>query len=123
MSILSDLRKWQWLAKAKSSREDLVAFLTAYHPKSSGLNPEPLRVTAHAAEVMRRMGKELYCKDVADPVAAFSAALESGDYEAIIQLLDEAWWTVPESTECWKIRGFGLAVYLIDNPPDEEGEE
>lgn len=32
----------------------------------------------------------------------------------------DAWFGVPESTSCWSIPGFGQAVDLLDDPPEDQ---
>jgi hypothetical protein len=55
-----------------------------------------------------------------NPVAQFDSALAAGDIGQLMTLLNGAWFGVPESTECWGIEGFKIAVDLMDDPPEEE---
>lgn len=57
-----------------------------------------------------------------DPVTRFNAALSAGDVGAIMTVLNEAWFGVPESTSCWRIQGFAEAVGLLEAPLDDDRE-
>ncbi|MGH7183498.1 MAG: hypothetical protein ACREJN_16185 [Nitrospiraceae bacterium] len=53
------------------------------------------------------------------PAVRLNNAIIKRDLLAINNLLSEAWFSVPESTECWNIRGFRQAVDLMDDLPEE----
>jgi len=46
--------------------------------------------------------------------------LDAQDISKAMKLLNDAWFGVPESTDCWQIYGFKEAVDLLDDPPEEE---
>ena len=57
-----------------------------------------------------------------DPCREFDIALAAGDIQKVTNLLNDAWFGVPESTRCWQIEGFTEAVGLLEDPPDDGNE-
>ncbi len=70
-----------------------------------------------ACETVRVAIAEEQCSLPA-PVVRFDQALAANDAEAVCGLLSAAWFGVPESTDCWSIKGFGLSCDLMDDPPE-----
>ncbi len=86
----------------------------------------PVAITAPMAEVACSVVRDRIREEKVDmdPVAAFDVALTDGNVDATVELLNGAWFGVPESTSCWRLTGFKEAVGLLDDPPDDlEGAE
>ena len=112
----------QWLAKVRDNQEVLTELIRGYHPAAHSRR-RSLPITAPGAEaacevVRRKIAKE----EAGDPVVQFKAAMNTGNLSEISRLLDGAWFGVPESTSCWQIPGFALAVDLMEDPPEDEEE-
>ena len=54
------------------------------------------------------------------PDVQFNVALQNEDCDTLASLFSSTWFGVPESTSCWGIPGFSLAVDLLDDPIEEE---
>src|SRR5262245_53543815 len=111
----------EWLQKAIETAPKLRSLLGNHHPssaahaKNSGKFKE--RITAAAAEekceeIRQQIREEEAAVNLEHPIARFDAALQREDIDEIASLLEGAWVGVPESTECWGIRGFREAVDL-----------
>ncbi len=114
----------QWIQKARGNRERLLMLLTSFHPCAASMRRGDfdLPITAMAAEDA--------CRNIRAVIAAeggtdrdlpreFDYALAQGDVSKINNMLNEAWFGVPESTACWDIPGFSEAVALMEDPPDD----
>lgn len=78
-------------------------------------------ITAPNAEMAcREIRHDIRAKEPSDPLSRWDKALSDGDVGEIMSLLDGAWFGVPESTDCWNIPGFAVAVNLLDDPPEME---
>jgi hypothetical protein len=79
-----------------------------------------MEITAGTAELACRNVRTLIQKeDRGNPAARFATALECGDVGEIQNILNGAWFGVPESTSCWGIPGFSEAADLLEDPPKE----
>lgn len=113
--------KEQWLQRVRDNKDELTGFIAQYHPASHKFQPQDMPITAHASEGACQLVRQYIAADPSEaaPIQRFTAAVEAGDVNAIYSLLDSAWFGVPESTSCWSIPGFSLAVDLMDDPPLE----
>ena len=115
----------EWLEIATDNAPQLRKLLEEYHPISQGMITRAdlpyMPITAPAAEqVCREIREQIKSTHpTLNPVEAFNAALAEGNVPVIITLLNQAWFGVPESTDCWKIPGFSAAVGLMDDTPDD----
>lgn len=105
----------EWFERAESNRDKLVALLSVYHPVVH--HKSDMKVTAPNAQkacdiIIRQLANN------PNPVEQFDEALELGDIRTINRLLNEAWFGVPESTQCWNIEGFKEAVELLEDFPE-----
>lgn len=108
-----------WLAQAKRDETRLTALLRAYHPAAPGEKRE-LPITAGRTEAFaQRVRQRIAAAAPYDPVATFQSALAADNVTIVTRLLNEAWFGVPESTDCWSVPGFSEAVALLEDPPDE----
>ncbi len=115
----------EWLDKAKKHADELRQFIGFYHPSCHYPTPE-LPITAPNAEIAcDQIREEIRYEDQgkADPMIQFSRALEANDIGAINSLLNATWFGVPESTDCWFIPGFGVAVDLMGDLPGSDPTE
>jgi hypothetical protein len=120
----------QWIGEAREAREALSDLVAMYHPA----NRQPGRRSAcatngYTGDYITAPNAEAACVQVrkgirdthqGDPVAQLDAALTAGDWRAVNNLLNAAWFGVPESTSCWGIPGFREAVGLMEDLPEEE---
>jgi hypothetical protein len=100
--------------------------IKSFHPISTRGRYDPLGlpITAPNAEAARRhiiddMARREELEG--DPVKEFGAALNDKNVGQAMTILNQTWFGVPESTQCWKLEGFAEAVALLDDPPEEEG--
>jgi len=113
-----------WLAKVRANEEVLRDFISRYHP----INLRPHKndevmtnITAVQAERACEVVREQIRKESFErPDVQFNTALLNNDGSAIYNLLQSAWFGVPESTSCWGIPGFSIAVNLLDDPIEED---
>lgn len=112
----------QWLEQVQTNKDLLISFLRHYHPVNRSIGGTNLPITAPNAELacmnVRRMIKESGSES--NPVEQFENALEKKNWQVINQLLNSAWFGVPESTLCWNIDGFKEAVSLMEDLPEDE---
>jgi hypothetical protein len=108
--------KEEWIEIARKNRKKLENLVANYHPVRA--RPNPMRITApnaeRACEIVRRNIRENF---EGDPITQLNEALNIGDVTKINKLLNDAWFGVPESTDCWDIEGFAEAVDLMDDLP------
>lgn len=120
------MTKQEWLAEVQGSKADLLSLVEVYHPASHRVDARKsergVLITAPSVEVACRSIRENIAHeeiDLAQPQDRFLAALKQENWKTIYSLLDSAWFGVPESTECWQIKGFAKAVDLLDDPPED----
>lgn len=112
----------EWIELARNHGEDLQSLIAEYHPSARvhAIRHE-MEITAQAAErACELVREEIVREDPSDPVKRFVLALATGNVLDTYDLLNEAWFGVPESTSCWGIRGFKEAVELLEDPPEQE---
>lgn len=110
----------EWLSKVRANQEVLESLIEMWHPvniKSYG----DITITAPGAEAACESVRQSIKAKEADqpaPIQRFRTAIAEGKWEIINQLLNSAWFGVPESRDCWNIKGFSEAVDLMDELPD-----
>lgn len=110
------MTKQEWLQKARDNQDKLVNLIATYHPTNNG--PAPV-VEANSAAVRKQIKNDLeYCLESA--VTKFNNAIKNNDTNMIYNILQETWFGVPESVECWQIKGFHESVILLESPWEEE---
>ena len=118
------MTKQAWLEKVRQNLPDLLSLIDRYHPVNrrprrddESMLDSPMPITAVQAERACEVVRGLIRKVSLDrPDVRLNTALQNQDYGAIAALLSEAWFGVPESTDCWRIPGFSVAVDLMDDP-------
>lgn len=118
------MTKQEWLDKVKVNSNILRDFVGRYHPVN--LRPRkdneslPTDITAPNAEQACEVVRNQIRKESFDrPDIQFNVALKNEDTDALSSLLSQTWFGVPESTNCWSIPGFSIAVDLLDDPIEE----
>ena len=121
------MTKAGWLSAVEKNKDVIGKLLEQYHPRSVKRKMESLRITAPAAEaaaenvrrhiVHRQM---LAAATASQPEDQFAEALASQDARRIFRLLEELWFGVPESSDCWQLPGFTTCVELLDDPPEDD---
>lgn len=114
--------KESWLDYVKIHKDVLENFLANYHPVYRGVKSKPTdRITApnaeRACEVVRA---DIRRTTEGDPVKDFRDALTNNNVNVIAKLLNQAWFGVPESRDCWSIQGFKEAVHLVEDVPTDD---
>lgn len=114
------MTKDQWINNAIKNKEALRSFILSYHP-SMRTPKKPLPITAPGAEAAcENIRQEIAKENIGNPVEQFDRAIEGRDFTLLYHLLNATWFGVPESTDCWRIKGFSEAVDLMDDTPEEE---
>jgi hypothetical protein len=112
----------KWMSKVKKEQNLLFNIISEYHPYYN--QKHDMKITAPNAEnacsVVREMIAKSYSLSASDPQEKFQRALNIDDWKEIYRILDEVWYYVPESTDCWSIPGYKELVNLIDDPPETE---
>lgn len=116
----------EWLAQCRRDAGAIKALIRAWHPinltKPSKDRPG-MRITAPNVEnVLHAVRADIRRNTEGDPVSDFDAALQNGNTTKLSALMNDAWFGVPESTDCWRLEGFSEAVALLENDPDDEDE-
>lgn len=133
----------EWLAQLEKNEVILRNFVANWHPSAQFPRviqnesvlmkdgtavaiPVPeafMPITAPMAEqACQRVRQSIRQETPEDPLLRWDNALKSKDIIELINLLNEAWFGVPESTSCWGIKGFKEAVELLEDPPEQEEE-
>lgn len=116
--------KQDWIAKVKENADVLRDFVDSYHPTNlqshfdnDVMSPEITAPQAErACEIVR---EQIRTTSFERPDVQFNVALKNEDTDALSSLLSAVWFGVPESTSCWGIPGFSVAVDLLDDPVEE----
>jgi hypothetical protein len=108
----------EWLIECNGAKDKLKSLIGTYHPVSLK-SVNGMKITApnaeQACEVVRNQIRKNF---EGNPVTEFQAALDARDVSKLMKLLNDAWFGVPETIECWNIEGFTEAVNLMDDPPE-----
>ncbi len=113
----------EWLDKARRSECALQQFVAMWHPRSHNPFKPKLPITAPHAEIAcEQIRKDIIEEGTSPllPLAELDLALKENNVSKIISLLNEAWFGVPESVDCWNLPGFPEVVDLMGDPIDEE---
>jgi len=113
----------RWLQKVLENAAALRELVANYHPSTRVAKPFPVGpITAPAAEMACENVREMIRnRETDDPLTRWDKAIVAEDVGTLISLLEGAWFGVPESTGCWNIPGFNVAVDLLDDPPEADG--
>ncbi len=120
------MTKQVWMAKVEANKVELRSFICNYHPANlrarKPSDKMATSITAPQAERACEIVREQIRRESLDfPEMMFDIALAKGDSSTISSLLSSSWFGVPESTDCWRIEGFGTAVDLLDDPVEFDG--
>ena len=108
-----------WLAQVKEHQEKLRALVERYHPGCVQPRDKSLTITAPNAESTSEMFRVRIKRSTkSDPITDWDNAIANSNYDKIFNLISSTWLGVPESTDCWSLRGFSEAVDLLEDPPD-----
>jgi hypothetical protein len=111
----------RWLQIVADNAKKLRQFVGSYHPSAREPDTTPMVISAPSPEAACQNVREAIRKERPDdPLARWDKALAAGDISELNSLLSDAWFGVPESTECWSIPGFGIACDLMDDLPEED---
>lgn len=129
----------QWLQKVSDNAGVLRQLIADWHPSARrpaaiqresvlftdgdavAVDAPSMPITAPNAErACQWIRQDIRAKEPADPLSRWDKALSDGDVGEIMSLLESTWFGVPESTDCWNIPGFAVAVNLLDDPPEME---
>lgn len=116
------MTKSRWLQQVTDHASALRQLVGDYHPSTQRSRPFPVGpITAPGAEdACRQVRGMIREEEPEDPLARWDKALAQSDIDTLNSLLESAWFGVPESTECWNIPGFSVAVDLLDDPPEQD---
>lgn len=112
----------EWFAYAVEHRQELMTLVADYHPTNLTTRDKS-QITAQNAERMSDSIRDYIVTQQADMEPAtvrFSKALDSKDFNAMLGILNDAWFGVPESfTQAWSIVGFKECVVLLEDLPND----
>lgn len=110
----------EWLDAVKSNQDILKSFIKDWHPTNIARKPS-MRITAPNTEAASKVVRASIRNSAerADPIIRFELALLQSDIPGINNVLNETWFGVPESTDCWNIPGFREAVNLMEDLPND----
>ena len=112
------MSKDAWIQQVINNRPALKSLINDWHPSKRGEYVGDITITAKNAEaacrVIRRQIKEEFKGDV---ILKFDEAIDAKEWKTIYRILSDTWFGVPESLDCWSIRGFKEAVDLLDDTP------
>ena len=114
----------EWLKRVRENEAALVSLVAAYHP--ANIRPHknqeviPDYITApNAARVCEVIRKQVRKEFLGIPEEQLKAAIAEGNVGKVTELLNQAWFGVPESIGCWGVEGFREAVALLEDTPDD----
>lgn len=117
------MTKNSWIKKVNDNKNYLSEFILNWHSSSTKYSENSdMKITAPNAEQMCNVVREEIIKNEKQkdlPIDRFNKALDENDIDEIYSLLSDSWFGVPESTSCWKIKGFSVACDLLDDFPNE----
>lgn len=118
------MTKSRWLGIVNDHASELRELVANYHPSATAPRRKRMPITTTAPEAACEMIREqIKAEAPTDPLARWDKAISEQNISEINSLLNDAWFGVPESTECWSIPGFGIACDLMDDLPEpEEGD-
>ena len=112
--------KTEWLTYFKANETKLLKFVEEWHPTAGKVvDRAAFPITAPDAEdacqlVVRGIKQRELLE--ASVTTRFHKFLAEENVAKLYNLLNSAWFAVPESTSCWSIEGFSEAVTLLENP-------
>jgi hypothetical protein len=109
----------QWMQVVHDNAEALRNLVAEWHPSARRVGSAMVITAPNAELACDSIRRKIRHEEPDDPVAKWDKAIATEDIGAIMSLLSSTWFGVPESTECWSIPGFGVACYLMDDPPEE----
>lgn len=119
------MTRTKWVDAAKAALPNLQSLIAQYHPASDRTFRHAPAISAPAAErFAETVRAEIRAADAATarPVDRFATAVGAGNVAEISTLLNEAWFGVPESHDCWSVTGFADCVRLLEDPPEDDEE-
>lgn len=115
----------QWFNFANEHRQELSSLIGEFHPMNRSITgvpsnlPDLVENPERACQQIRREVREKW--EGGSPVIKFQKALETGDYDTIVSVLNETWFGVPESASfAWSRVGFKECVALLEDPVEDE---
>lgn len=110
------MKTQEWVETFNKFRTIIKEVVLGYHPAIS--IKKPMNITAHNAEEARQNVASAI-REVPD-ISLFDQDLSEDNIDQVYNIMNEAWFGVPESTDCWKITGFPSLVNLLEDPPEEQ---
>jgi hypothetical protein len=108
----------EYFDAVNKNKVKLDCVIREWHP--AYISPKKsMHITAPGAEaICEFIRTEIQQSEPKDALERFNKAVAAKDYLTANSILNETWFGVPESTECWNITGFRELVSLL-----EEGVE
>lgn len=116
-----------WFEAIDKYWTQLSFLIEHYHPRSGDQTIYDLPITAKMAEEVRRevadeIRASLDYVPAPTPVSMARHALMLRDAESLHRILNETWWGIPESSDCWSLPKFGLLCDLCSDFPNDGTE-
>lgn len=137
------MNKTEWFELFNRHKDDLRALVDRYHPGGTKPGPapindtrlradrvtnfnDPMPITAPMAEkACELVRQEIAAKHPGNPALMFDVATEKQDASALVRLLNDAWFGLPESASVRGLPGFFALCDLcegIDEDADENAD-
>lgn len=117
------LKTWdEWYKYAEDNRGALAVITASYHPHYRTPGGTNLPITAHGAEAacieIRKQIRDTSAPSQRMPTLRLLNAIKEKNSNEILQILNEVWFGVPESTLCWNLEGWQEMLNLIEDVPE-----
>jgi hypothetical protein len=103
----------EWLALYEDNKEDIRRLIRDWHPALNTVPHRRDRITAPEAEQtcesIRQTIREMTTED---PLAALDRAVAARELPEAINIVNEAWFGIPESTDSRGLKGFFVLCEL-----------
>lgn len=108
----------EWLHIVERNLQSLTWIVDRYHPVNH-TGPSDMKITAPDAEADAQEIREQIRSEPPKEINV-PTLFRNRDVFGLYDVFQSTWFGVPESTECWKLRGFGTLVDLLNDPPELE---
>lgn len=110
------MQRDDWWNLVLENKKDIENCIIRFHPASNNKVEPRLDITAPNAERACEFIRNYIKHSMYDPIEDFRKYADARNYEIIVDILNQTWFGVPESTDCWNIPGFEEIVALLEDP-------
>jgi len=117
----------EWWAMVEHHQENILSLCAAFHPYYRKSHPQMPITAARAEEACKDVREEILKEGKGDPQVRFRANLKSKQAVEMVNLLNEVWFGMPESSNVREQPGFFELCDLCSECycviPDEDEEK